>query len=144
MQGQANHFVRYCPEDIPYAKSRYTNETKRLYSVIETRLEGRDWLVGDGKGKYSIADINVLPWLQLHAWAGVKHSEVGPNVTSYLRRFYEREAVKKGLAVPSANPLLEQLLDPEFETKYADAIKQKADAAKTWIQKGMKDDKAKH
>lgn len=91
-------------QDIPYGKSRYVNETKRLYSVLESRLEGRDWLVGQGKGKYSIADINVAPWLLVHVWAGVPHSEVGPNVTNFIRRFYEREAVKKGVEVPSKNP----------------------------------------
>jgi hypothetical protein len=62
---QANHFYRYAPEKIPYGIKRYIDETKRLYSVLEDRLSGRweggnkrDYLVGDGKGKYTIADIN--------------------------------------------------------------------------------------
>lgn len=55
MQGQANHFYRYAPEKIPYGIDRYINETKRLYGVLDQRLQGRDFLVGDGKGKYSIA-----------------------------------------------------------------------------------------
>lgn len=59
---QSNHFSRYAPEDIPYAKKRYLNETIRLYAVLEERLEGRDWLVGSGKGQYSLADINAYPW----------------------------------------------------------------------------------
>ena len=79
MQGQANHFNRAAPEKIPYAINRgwspfyrnylllthvsgYLEETKRLYGVLEIRLTGRDWLVGPGKGQYSIADINVIPW----------------------------------------------------------------------------------
>jgi len=65
--GQANHFVRYAPEDIPYGKSRYVTETKRLYQVLDSRLKHHDWLVGD---KYSIADINAYPWLQYYKWAG--------------------------------------------------------------------------
>lgn len=49
------------PEKIPYGIKRYQEETNRLYSVLESRLQedgGRDYLVGEGKGKYSIADIN--------------------------------------------------------------------------------------
>jgi glutathione S-transferase len=57
-----NHFAKSAPEDVPYAKMRYLDETKRLYGVLEIRLENREWLVGPGKGRYSIADINVLPW----------------------------------------------------------------------------------
>lgn len=65
MQGQANHFVKHAPEDIPYAKKRYLDETRRLYGVLEIRLSedgGRDYLAGQGKGKYSLADIKAAPW----------------------------------------------------------------------------------
>lgn len=65
MQGQANHFHRAAPEDIPYGKKRYLDETKRLYEVLNIRLNGRDYLAGPGKGVYSIADINVFPWFVL-------------------------------------------------------------------------------
>lgn len=62
MQGQANHFFRYAPEKIPYAINRYVEETKRLYSVLDGHLAGRDYIVGAGKGRYSIVDINAWPW----------------------------------------------------------------------------------
>ena len=65
MQGQLNHFIIFASEDIPYAKNRYLDETKRLYGVLEIRLsegDGRDYLVGAGRGKYSLADIKSFSW----------------------------------------------------------------------------------
>jgi glutathione S-transferase len=56
MQGQANHFLRYAKEKIAYPVQRYVGETERLYGVLNARLEGRDWVAGEGRGKYSIAD----------------------------------------------------------------------------------------
>ncbi len=106
MQGQANHFNKYAPEDIPYAKKRksqsfynectklissntgYTEETKRLYSVLELRLNedgGRDWLAGPGRGRYSLADLNVIAWIRFHKIAGIESLDQWPALkVSYL------------------------------------------------------------
>lgn len=74
MQGQANHFVRYAPEKIEYGIKRYTNETKRLYGVIERHLsQGREWLAA---GQYTIADMANFSWIYGHAWAGVSLAEL--------------------------------------------------------------------
>lgn len=68
MQGQAAHFVRFAPEQIEYGIKRYTNETKRLYGVIEKALsDGRQWLAA---GEYSIADIANFSWMYVHQMAG--------------------------------------------------------------------------
>ena len=40
MQGQANVFYRYLDEEIPIAISRYQNECRRLYEVLDKQLEG--------------------------------------------------------------------------------------------------------
>lgn len=64
MQGQSNHFRHMAPEKLDYPQQRYRNETIRLYQVLESRLEGRDWLVGDGRGSYSLADVNAYPWVR--------------------------------------------------------------------------------
>lgn len=59
MAGQNHHFVQYAPEKLPYAMARYVKETNRLYGVLDRRLAGRDWIVGE----YSIADIAAYPWI---------------------------------------------------------------------------------
>ncbi|KAF8604248.1 glutathione S-transferase [Ceratobasidium sp. AG-I] len=100
MQGQANHFYRYAPEKIPYGINRYINETKRLYSVLNDRLTGREYLVGPGKGAYGLADINAFPWVRLWRWAGVESLADFPNVEAWLERIGERPQVKRGLDIP--------------------------------------------
>ena len=59
MQGQAVAFVRYFHEEVPQAISRYRNETRRLYEVLDGHLEGRAYLARE----YSIADIANYSWI---------------------------------------------------------------------------------
>ncbi|KAH9938451.1 glutathione S-transferase-like protein [Fomitopsis serialis] len=101
MQGQNHHFNRYAPEDIPYAKQRYLDETKRLYGVLEIRLsQDRDWLAGPGRGTYSLADINVFPWIRIHKWAMIEELNEWPNLKAWVERIAARDPVKAGVAVP--------------------------------------------
>lgn len=95
MQGQANVFFRYFPEKIQPAIDRYQNETRRLYKVLDQRLQGRDYLCGD----YSIADIACFPWVHIHKWAGVEIEDL-PNLHAWRGRIRSRPAVERGLAVP--------------------------------------------
>jgi GST-like protein len=97
MQGQANVFFRYLPEKIQIAIDRYQHETKRLYKVIEKRLEGREYICDE----YSIADIACWPWMKIHKWAGVEIDDL-PNVQAWLQRVGERPAVQRGVAVPGS------------------------------------------
>lgn len=60
MAGQNHHFNQYAPEKIPYAIDRYTNETGRLYAVLNKRLSNREFVAGND---YSIADIAAYPWI---------------------------------------------------------------------------------
>lgn len=96
MQGQAHVFFRYAPEKIPFAISRYQNETRRLYEVLETQLQKTPFLAGD----YSIADIAAFPWVRLHDWAGVTVDGL-PAVQRWLAAIAARPAVQRGLAVPA-------------------------------------------
>jgi GST-like protein len=58
--GQAVHFQRAAPEQIPYAINRYRREADRHYRVLDAHLKGRDYIVGSA---YSIVDINAWGWL---------------------------------------------------------------------------------
>lgn len=95
MQGQANVFFRYFPDKIPAVISRYQNETRRLYEVLNTRLEQVEYLAGE----YSIADIATYPWLASHEWAGVSVDGLDA-LQRWLKAVSERPAVQKGMQIP--------------------------------------------
>lgn len=97
MAGQAHHFLNYAPEQIDYAKKRYTDEVNRLYSVINKRVADRPFLAGD----YSIADMAVWPWASLWARQGQSEADVDamPHFKAWLDRVGSREAVQRGRAV---------------------------------------------
>lgn len=94
MAGQTHHFRIYAPEKIGYAIERYTNETHRLYGVMNRRLADRDYLAGD----YSIADIACVGWARLWDRQGQQIDEF-PHLKAWLERVLARPAVKRGLAV---------------------------------------------
>ena len=93
--GQAHHFRRSAKQKIPYAIERYTNETRRLYGVMDKRLAEREHLAG---GDYSIADIATFPWVARHQWHGVELSEFA-NVKRWYDNLWRRPAVKRGYGV---------------------------------------------
>lgn len=94
MMGQANVFFRYFPEKIQPAIDRYQNESKRLLTVLDTQLEGRDYLVDD----FSIADIANWCWVRTHAWSGVAIDDL-KNLQNWIARIQERPACAKGVQV---------------------------------------------
>lgn len=94
MLGQAHHFRDYAPDQIPYAIDRYTNESRRIYGVVDNRLEGREFVCGE----YSIADMAIFPWFLHHEREGVDLAEF-PQVARWLGVLNSRPAVQRGLAV---------------------------------------------
>ena len=92
MFGQAHHFRMAAKEEVPYGIERYTKETRRLWGVLDGRLEGREYLAGD----YSIADIAVFPWTARYEWQGVELDEF-PNVARWYRAIAQRPAVARGM-----------------------------------------------
>ena len=94
MCGQAFHFRNYAPEPIAYATDRYTNETRRLYGVMDKRLGRSDYLAGS----YSIADIATFPWLRGAEKQGVDRAAFA-NVERWFNAINERPAVQRALEV---------------------------------------------
>lgn len=95
MQGQANVFSRYFPEKIPSVLARYQNETRRLYTVMDTRLGEAEYLAGT----YSVADIACIPWVMQHDWSGVAIDDL-TNLLRWYRTMTDKPAVQRGFKVP--------------------------------------------
>ena len=95
MQGQANVFFRYMDEKIPIAISRYQNECRRLYEVLDKQLQDNKWICGE----YSIADIATWPWIKIYFWAGIDISNLD-NLTRWMDQMEKRKACKAGILVP--------------------------------------------
>ena len=95
MQGQANVFFRYFPEKLQGAIDRYQHETRRLYEVLDTRLESVEFLAD----AYSIADIATYPWVRGHEWSGVPVDGL-PALQRWMAAMAQRPAVQRGLLVP--------------------------------------------
>jgi GST-like protein len=110
MLGQTHHFRIYAPEQVPYAVDRYTNETNRLYGVLNKRLEDREFVAGE----YSIADMAIMPWAKLWERQGQDIAEF-PNVKRWLETLLARPAVQRGLDVNAADRGLANLKDPAIQ-----------------------------
>jgi GST-like protein len=98
MLGQAHHFRIYAPEKVEYAVNRYSNEAKRLYGVMDTKLGATRFLAGD---EYSIADIATFPWTRSWKNQGIELEEF-PHVQRWFEEISQRPAVVRGVDVLAA------------------------------------------
>lgn len=101
MFGQFGHFYKFAKERIAYPTERYTNEARRLLGVLEKRLEGRDYIMGDD---YTIADIATFPWVGCLDWGygareDLKLDADFPAVMAWQARCSERPAATRGAKV---------------------------------------------
>ena len=95
MFGQTHHFLRSAPEPVPYAIERYSKETRRIYGVLNSRLEGREFLGSE----YSVADIATYPWVARYDWHKVDLNDF-PAVKIWFDRIGSRPPVQAGMSVP--------------------------------------------
>jgi GSH-dependent disulfide-bond oxidoreductase len=100
MFGQLSHFGRFAKEQVPYAITRYTDESKRLLGVLEGELAGREYLARSG---YSIADIASYPWVKAMGEYFPDLLEDRTHVRRWLERVGARPAVQRGMDVPKAS-----------------------------------------
>ena len=103
MFGQLGFFHKFAGKDIEDKRplQRYVDESRRLLGVLDARLDGSDWIMGED---YTIADIAVLPWVRnLVGFYGAGEL-VGfkdfPEVDRVLQAFVARPAVARGLEIP--------------------------------------------
>ncbi|CAD7024764.1 glutathione S-transferase [Pseudorhizobium endolithicum] len=104
MFGQLGFFHKFAGKDYEdkRPRDRYARESARLIRVLETRLDGREWIMGDD---YTIADIAMLGWIRnLTGFYGagelVNYAEL-QNVPAWLERGLARPAVDRGLNIPA-------------------------------------------
>lgn len=103
MFGQIGFFNKFAGKDIEDKRplKRYVDESKRLLAVLDQRLEGRDWIMGE---RYTIADIATFPWIRnlvgFYEAGELVEFEKFQNVKRVLERFLARPAVQSGLSIP--------------------------------------------
>ena len=102
MFGQVGFFHKFAGREFEdkRPRDRYVNESKRLLAVLEQRLDGRDWLMGD----YSIADIATLGWVRnlvgFYGAGELVDFAMLTHVPAWLERGLARPAVQRGLEIP--------------------------------------------
>jgi len=106
MFGQVGFFHKFAGREIEDKRplQRYVDESRRLLGVLETRLSGRQWLMGDD---YTIADIATLGWVRnligFYEARTIVEFDSFTNVSAWLDRGLARPAVQRGLEIPSRN-----------------------------------------
>jgi GST-like protein len=103
MFGQVGFFHKFAGKEIADKRplERYVAEAKRLLGVVETRLDGRQWIMDDD---YTIADISMLGWVRnLVGFYGARELVEFDRLTrvpAWLERGLVRPAVQRGLDIP--------------------------------------------
>ncbi len=95
MLGQLHHFGKYNAGKAPYAEQRFQAEAQRLYQVLESRLQEREYLAGS----YSIADMATWPWISRYEWQQMDLARF-PNLLRWYLAIAQRPAVQRGYQIP--------------------------------------------
>lgn len=94
MAGQAGWFRVYASRRDDFARDRYTREVRRLYSVLDRHLAGREFIAGEA---LSIADIACWPWIVSHAGHGQRLDDL-PNLARWFAGIASRPATRRAFA----------------------------------------------
>jgi GST-like protein len=103
MFGQVGFFYKFAGKEIGDKRplNRYRDESKRLLGVMETRLTGRQWIMGD---LYTIADVSMLGWVRnligFYEARDLVAFDTLKQVPAWLERALARPAVQRGLEIP--------------------------------------------
>ena len=95
MLGQAHHFLKFNRGVSEYAEERYGGEAQRLYRVLNSRLDGREFIVDE----LSIADIAIWPWASRFGYQSIDLHDY-PNVRDWYLRLASRPAFQRGYSQP--------------------------------------------
>ncbi|MGE3305521.1 MAG: glutathione binding-like protein, partial [Rhizobiaceae bacterium] len=104
MFGQVGFFHKFAGKDIEDKRplNRYRDESKRLLGVLDTRLDGRKWIMGD---EFTIADVSMLGWVRnlvgFYEAGELVGFDAFKNVQAWLERGLARPAVQRGLTIPA-------------------------------------------
>lgn len=94
--GQTHHFNMFAKEPVPYAQKRYQEEAYRLWKVLNTRLEGREFVAGE----LSIADFALYPWAARFEFQRIEPADY-PAVHAWMKRMEAFDFVARGMQIPS-------------------------------------------
>ncbi|MCJ8144357.1 glutathione S-transferase N-terminal domain-containing protein [Ancylobacter sp. A5.8] len=103
MFGQLGFFHKFAGRDYEDKRplERYRAESQRLLGVLEARLAGRDWIMGDD---YTIADVSLIGWVRnlVGFYEAAELVDYGSltHVPAWLARGLARPAVQRGLEIP--------------------------------------------
>ncbi len=95
MMGQAWHFSKHAPADVPYAKGRFLDETKRILGVMDAELAQHHALGGE---TWSIADFATWPWVSAAPALGLDLA-AWPSVARWVADVGAEPAVQRAMAV---------------------------------------------
>ncbi|MES2319152.1 MAG: glutathione S-transferase N-terminal domain-containing protein [Pseudomonadota bacterium] len=104
MFGQVGFFHKFAGKAYEDKRplERYVAESTRLLKVLDQRLEGRQWMMGDD---YTIADIAIFPWVNnlitFYAAGALVGIDQFANVKRVVAAFMARPAVQTGVKIPA-------------------------------------------
>jgi glutathione S-transferase len=105
-KGQAEHFRLFASTRSDYGIKRYIDETKRLYSVLDSRIRETGYLAGD---KYTIADIASFSWVLIRPAALELDLSEWPALHKSVEEIRGRAAVQRGILIPKTDTTPEQM-----------------------------------